>query len=40
MIYSGWKEQVETKVSVCSSLLWEHENLDGELRKGDSSEDN
>ena len=29
-----WKEKVETKVSMCSSLLCEDENLDGELRKG------
>ena len=31
---SEWKEEVETKVSMCSSLLCE-EYLDGELRKGE-----
>ena len=30
-----WKEQVETKVSMCSSLLREEEYLHGELRKGE-----
>ena len=32
---SDWKEQVETKVSMCSSLLCEDEYLDGELHKGE-----
>jgi len=30
-----WKEEVETKVSMCSSILCEDEYLDGELRKGE-----
>ena len=30
-----WKEEVETKVSVCSSMLCEDECLDGELCKGE-----
>jgi len=29
------KEEVETKVSMCSSILCEDEYLDGELRKGE-----
>ena len=32
---SEWKEQVETKVSMCSSSLCEDEYLDGELHKGE-----
>ena len=32
---SEWKEQVETKVSMCSSLLCEDEYLDGGLCKGE-----
>ena len=32
---SEWTEQVETKVSTCSSVLCEDEYLDGELRKGE-----
>ena len=32
---SEWKEQVETKVRMCSSLLCEDEYLDGVLRKGE-----
>ena len=35
MIFDGeWKEEVETKVSMCSSILCEDEYLDAELRKG------
>ena len=30
-----WKEEVETKVSMCSSILCEDEYLDGELHKGE-----
>ena len=29
-----WKEEMETKVSMCSSILCEDEYLDGELCKG------
>ena len=32
---SEGREQVETKVSVCSSLSCEDEYLDGELHKGE-----
>ena len=35
---SEWKEQVESKVSMCSSLLCEDEYLDGELHKGEIEE--
>ena len=30
-----WKEEVETKVRMCSSILCEDEYLDGELHKGE-----
>jgi len=30
-----WKEEVETKVHMCSSILCDDEYLDGELRKGE-----
>ena len=30
-----WKEEVETKVSTCSSTLYEDKYLDGELRNGE-----
>ena len=32
---SGWREQVETKVSMHSSILCEDEYLDGKLHKGE-----